>query len=75
MSGWLRGIGPALRVLRKVRGLQQGALAERAGVTPQSLSAYERGRRVPNLRTLSKLLDALDLGLVEFARVVVRVEK
>lgn len=74
MSGWLRRIGPALLALRERRGLKQYVLAERAGVTGASLSAYERGRRIPNLHTLSKILDALGVGLVDFARVVVRVE-
>lgn len=74
MSGWLRAVGPALRVLRKGRGLRQYVLAERAGITKASLSGYERGRHLPNLYTLSKVLDALGIGLTDFARVVERVE-
>lgn len=74
MTGWLRAVGPALRALRKGRGLRQYELAARAGITKASLSGYERGRHLPNLHTLSKVLDALDVGLVDFARVVERIE-
>lgn len=75
MTGWLRGIGPALRALRVGRGLKQYVLAERAGVTGASLSSYERSRRVPNLHTLSKILGALGVRLVDFARAVERAEQ
>jgi transcriptional regulator with XRE-family HTH domain len=63
----LRFLGPALRLMRQRRRMRQVDLAGRARITKQMLSTYERRRRFPSLRTLSKILDALyanvsDLG-------------
>ena len=55
----LDSVGPALRRIRQVRGLTQSDLAARAGLTPSMVSAYERGKRLPSLRSLSYLLGAL----------------
>lgn len=43
--------GERLRNLRKRAGLTQVELAQRAGVVPTVLSAYERGRREPGADT------------------------
>lgn len=75
MTGWLAAVGPALRLLRKSRGLRQNVAAERAGLSSPALSAYERSRRLPSLRTLAKLLDALDARLVDLGRFVEHVER
>jgi transcriptional regulator with XRE-family HTH domain len=61
----LRFLGPALRLMRLRRGMRQCDLAGRARVTKAMLSAYERSRRLPSLRTLSKLLDARDARLLD----------
>jgi transcriptional regulator with XRE-family HTH domain len=37
------------------------ALAERAGVSTRTVTQAEHGRRVPNLTTMRKLCDALDV--------------
>jgi len=62
-------IGPALRLLRQRRSLRQWQLARKAGVTKAMVSAYEKGRRLPSLRTLLLLLTALgaDFGVLQQA--------
>lgn len=61
-------VGPALRRIREVRGLTQRAVAKRAGLTPAMVSAYEKGHRLPSLRSLSYLLTALDAHLWHLER-------
>lgn len=75
MNPRLRRIGPALRLLRLHRGLRQVDAAQRAGVTKAMLSAYERHRRLPSLRTLDKILVALDARLVDLGVAVERVQQ
>lgn len=61
-------LGPALRYLRLHGGAgprKQLEVADRAGVTRGMLSSYEKGRRDPTLRTLERLLEALDADLVQ----------
>jgi len=59
----LEKLGPALRTLRERRLWKQNELARRAGVTRAMVSAYEKGTRLPSLRTLSRLLEALGADL------------
>jgi len=40
----LQELGEAVAARRKLLGLKQGAVAGMAGVTPESLSRFERGR-------------------------------
>jgi transcriptional regulator with XRE-family HTH domain len=40
----LQELGQAVAVRRKLLGLKQGDVAAKAGVTPESLSRFERGR-------------------------------
>jgi len=68
-------IGPALRLLRQVRNLRQYQLAKRAGVTKAMVSAYERGRRLPSLRTLLLLLTALGADFGTLQRALDQVER
>jgi transcriptional regulator with XRE-family HTH domain len=70
----LRYLGPALRLMRLRRGMRQYDLAGRAQITKAMLSAYENRRRVPSLRTLSKLLDALDARLLDLVRIATLAE-
>lgn len=74
MNRLLRFLGPALRLMRERRDMRQCDLAGRARITKAMLSAYERRRRLPSLRTLSKLLDALDARLLDLGRTVEEVE-
>lgn len=52
-----------LQMARLRSGLSQGHLAERAGVSPTMISAYERDLRQPTLPTLLKLLKAAGFDL------------
>jgi transcriptional regulator with XRE-family HTH domain len=47
-----------LRLARIKAGLTQQALADRAGIDQQVVSAYETGRREPTLPTLMRLIEA-----------------
>jgi transcriptional regulator with XRE-family HTH domain len=57
-----------IRAARLRAGLTQAALAERAGTSQATLSAYESGRKEPSVRTLGRILDAAGARLtVELA--------
>ncbi len=47
-----------LRQARHQAGLTQAALAERAGTSQATVSAYESGRKQPSIATLDRLLAA-----------------
>ena len=49
-------VGGNIRHLRKEMGLTQKELACRVGLTQGQISDYERGRRIPSLHSLDKLL-------------------
>ncbi|MDP2308838.1 MAG: helix-turn-helix transcriptional regulator [Pseudomonadota bacterium] len=53
-------IGARMRALRRARGLSQEAVAERAGLQPETISRAETGHRAPSLPTLAAI--ALGLG-------------
>lgn len=70
-------IGSALRHLRLHGGPEprkQLEIAARAQVTRGMLSSYERGHQEPTLRTLGRILDALDADLVKLQWALHRVE-
>jgi transcriptional regulator with XRE-family HTH domain len=52
-------VGEVLLRLRESAGLSQQALADRAGVSPTSVSGCEAGARVPSPAVLGKLAAAL----------------
>ncbi len=57
-------IGKLIREERKKRGLTQAELAERAGITRQTLSKVERGKvALVTVASFLKLLDSLGLEL------------
>lgn len=57
------GFGARLRRFREAAGLTQEQLAERAGLTPNAISALERGeRRRPYAHTVQALVEALSLS-------------
>ena len=53
----------AVREARRRAGLTQRQLAERAGTSQAAVARYERGRTVPDVATLSRLLEACGYGL------------
>ncbi len=48
-----------LRAARKLRGLNQGELARRAGLQASAISHFETGARKPSFDNLKRLADAL----------------
>lgn len=63
MNGTFSDFGMLLRRYRLAAGLSQGALAERARMSSDGISALERGnRRTPQRETLALLAGALALG-------------
>src|SRR5207248_6887375 len=68
--------GETLRTYRRAAGLTQEELAERAGVSPRSISGLERGEgATPRRDTVALLVKALSLTGVdreEFETMVVR---
>lgn len=56
-------IAVILTLLRSARGWNQGHLSQASGLRASSLSDYERGRKVPELATLLRMLRAMDLPL------------
>lgn len=71
----LRSLGPALRLLRRESGMRQVDTAKQAWVTKAMLSAYENRKRFPSLRSLARILDALDARLLDLAVAVERVQQ
>lgn len=67
-----RAIGEAIRVLRKERGLSQEVLSGLAGIGRTHLTMIENGDKIPNIETLWKLAEALDLRPSEL---IARVEE
>ena len=54
-------IGAALRSIRLERGYSQAELAGRIGTKQPAIARIERGRSLPSLGMMSKLLEALDV--------------
>jgi len=54
-----RANGAAISTIRKALGMQQGALAEKAGITSAYLSQIEHGDRFPPLDTITRLANEL----------------
>jgi transcriptional regulator with XRE-family HTH domain len=52
-----------LRLARDKSNMTQADLAARAGVSQQSISAYETGRKEPTIPTLQRLLAAAGLEM------------
>lgn len=53
-------MGMAVQIIEQARlaaGLTQQAMAQQAGTSRTTLSAYERGRKSPNLETVERLID------------------
>ena len=58
-----------LEQARRFAGLSQEELAARAGTSRTTLSAYERGRKSPNLATASRIVECAGLELTTQPRV------
>jgi len=58
-------VGARIRLLRKVRGLSQQALAEAAGVTFQQIQKYERGTNRVSASMLARIAHTLNTPVSE----------
>ena len=65
MGGILKVFGKRLRSLRRAKDLTQEQVAERAGLSLQSVGEIERGRGNPTLVNVERLSDALNVELTE----------
>src|SRR6185437_15928858 len=61
-------IGPAVRRLRRSRGMTLDQLADAAAVSPSHLSRLERSQTLPSFPVMAKIADALDVDVNEFVR-------
>ena len=52
-----------IRFLRKKKGLNQGALAEKVGINPSHLSRLENGKYQPSVDALQKIAEALEVSV------------
>ena len=57
----LRALGSFFRFYRREQGLKQEEVAERAGVSKNTISQIERGKQWPSMQTYLRLLESLDL--------------
>jgi len=67
---WDREIRNALAVtmirIRNQLGLSQEQMADRSGLSRQYISLVERGKRVPNMRTIGQLTQGLGINEIDF---------
>ncbi len=62
-----KAVGEKLKVLRERKGLKSFELADRAGLTPQTISRIENGRTDVSFQTLQKILAVMGLDLKDLA--------
>lgn len=65
-----RALADALRALRERDGRSQENLAHDAGVTVTALARIERAQSNPTWTTVSSIVEALGITLVQLARAV-----
>jgi transcriptional regulator with XRE-family HTH domain len=68
------GLGKAIRQLREKRGMTQEGLAHEAGSTAATIGAIERGLTNPSWGTVEAIAAALDVSVVEVAKVAQRMK-
>jgi DNA-binding XRE family transcriptional regulator len=64
-----REVGQRLKEIRRSKGLSSKEVAERAGITAQSLSRIENGHHDVVFTTLSRILAAMGATLADLAKV------
>ena len=58
-----RYIGEHIKNVRKERGLSQQELSDKCGFSNTTLSAYENGRKIPNLITIANIARQLNVSI------------
>ncbi|MGE7271989.1 helix-turn-helix domain-containing protein [Brevibacillus panacihumi] len=69
MSDLTKIIGERIREVRKIRGLTQEQLGERAGIHYSYIGGTERGERNISLDTLDRIIHALNLSPADFFQI------
>jgi transcriptional regulator with XRE-family HTH domain len=63
-------LGPAIDLIREVRGMTQAELASSAGIGKSQLSKYINRRAVPTMEVLARILTVLEVGYPHFFYIV-----
>lgn len=64
----MKSIGETIAYLRKEKGMTQNELAEKMNVTDKAVSKWERDLSCPDINTISKLADILDVSVEELLK-------
>ena len=64
----MKSIGEIIAYLRKEKGMTQNELAEKMNVTDKAVSKWERDLSCPDINTISKLADILDISVEELLK-------
>ena len=64
----MKSIGETIASLRKEKGMTQNELAERMNVTDKAVSKWERDLSCPDINTISKLADVLNVSVEELLK-------
>ena len=64
----MKSIGETIATLRKEKGMTQNQLAEKMNVTDKAVSKWERDLSCPDINTISKLADILDVSVEELLK-------
>ena len=64
----MKSIGETIAYFRKQKGLTQNELAEKMNVTDKAVSKWERNLSCPDINTISKLADILDVSVEELLK-------
>ena len=57
--------GATVKQLRERRGMTQGALADKIGVSSKTVSKWETGKGLPDISLLEPLAKALGISVIE----------
>ena len=64
----MKNIGETIASLRKKKGMTQNELAEKMNVTDKAVSKWERNLSCPDINTISKLADILEVSIEELLK-------
>ena len=64
----MKSIGETIASLRKQKNMTQNELAEKMNVTDKAVSKWERDLSCPDINTISKLADILDVSVEELLK-------
>ena len=67
-KSFMKSIGETIASLRKQKGMTQSELAEKMNVTDKAVSKWERDLSCPDINTISKLADVLDVSVEELLK-------